>query len=135
MKANTTGWPLRSWLAIRCPSWLASVKLGTGWPAGRSAPAQPSVSSSAVGSGVCCSASATPATAATAHRVRAISVRRTRAASTPLSLKLDVGTHDDRALVGQVEDLDRVRGVARDRQEELLAPRGHAGPVGRDDRD
>ena len=60
------------------PSWSVSVNSGTGWPGGRSAPAQPSVSSSPPPSS-CRSASSTPATAATAQSVSATSARRSRA--------------------------------------------------------
>ena len=63
------------------PSWSRSEKGGTGCPDGRWAPAQPSCRSSPVWR-VRVSASSTPATAATAIIVTAISVSRTRAATT-----------------------------------------------------
>ena len=69
------------------PSWSCSVKSGTGWPGGRCAPAQPFVSSRLLGGPASArAASSTPATAATAHSVSAISASWRRAASTGTSL-------------------------------------------------
>ena len=64
------------------PSWSVSVKSGTGWPGGRTAPAHPLMSSSPCGAFESRSASSTPATAAAAQRVRAMSASWTRAGST-----------------------------------------------------
>src|SRR5438034_11628070 len=101
------------------PSWSRSANSGTRSPGGRIAPAQPSLSSSP------CAlwrlASSTPTTAAKAHAARTISAS-WRRAGIASNLDLDVRAHHDRALVWQEEVLDRVGGVARDGEEELLAP-------------